>query len=229
MPTHQSKIEKLIAQHCPNGVEFIDLGDVLLPKANIKWQSIGNQTFQYIDLTSVDRITHKISETETINAETAPSRAQQIVKIGDVLFGTTRPTLKRFCVIDSNFDGQICSTGFCVLRPDINKVLPNFIYHLIGSSDFCDYVENTQKGASYPAISDAEVKKFKIPIPTLAVQEEIVKILDTFTQLEAELEAELEARKKQYEWYREELLTFGGDVTKKALKGNSRFFTRHSN
>jgi len=60
------------------------------------------------------------------------------------------------------------------------------------------------------------LKKTKIPIPPLAIQQEIVKILDTFTTLEAELEAELETeletRKKQYEYYRDELLTFGEDA-----------------
>jgi type I restriction enzyme S subunit len=55
-------------------------------------------------------------------------------------------------------------------------------------------------------------KKFRFPIPPLAIQQEIVKILDTFTTLEAELEAELEARKKQYEYYRDELLTFGDEI-----------------
>jgi type I restriction enzyme S subunit len=122
--------------------------------------------------------------------------------MGDVIFGTTRPTLKRLSTIDSNFDGQICSTGFCVLRPNTNKILTDFLYHLISSSDFFDYVEKTQKGASYPAISDAEVKKFRIPIPSLAIQEEIVTILNSFT----ELEAELEARRKQYGYYRNSLL-----------------------
>lgn len=72
-----------------------------------------------------------------------------------------------------------------------------------------------QKGASYPAISNNVVKKFKIPIPSLTIQKEIVKILDNFTRLEAELEA----RKKQYEHYREELLTFGDDVEFKTLGG----------
>lgn len=49
---------------------------------------------------------------------------------------------------------------------------------------------------------------FEIPVPPLPVQREIVRILDNFTSLEAELEAELEARKKQYEYYRDQLLTF---------------------
>ena len=61
------------------------------------------------------------------------------------------------------------------------------------------------------------LKKTKIPIPPIPIQQEIVKILDTFTTLEAELEAELEARKKQYEYYRDELLTFGDDLREVAL------------
>jgi type I restriction enzyme, S subunit len=61
------------------------------------------------------------------------------------------------------------------------------------------------------------MKAIKIPIPPLPIQQEIVKILDTFSALEAELEAELEARKKQYEYYRDELLTFGDDVEWKTL------------
>ena len=59
---------------------------------------------------------------------------------------------------------------------------------------------------AYPAISDSAVRKYRIPIPPLKIQHEIVKILDTFTELEAELEAELESRKRQYEYYRSTLL-----------------------
>ena len=54
----------------------------------------------------------------------------------------------------------------------------------------------------------ASIQHFKIPVPPLPVQEEIVRILDSFSSLEAELEAELEARRKQYTHYRDELLTF---------------------
>jgi len=71
--------------------------------------------------------------------------------------------------------------------------------------------ESIQKLATYdgiPALNASNLKKFRIPIPPLEIQREIVKILDTFTQLEAELEAELEARQKQYHYYRNQLLTF---------------------
>ena len=59
-----------------------------------------------------------------------------------------------------------------------------------------------------PALNAANLKKLFIPLPPLSVQQEIVRILDKFTQLEAELEAELDCRKRQYEYYRNKLLTF---------------------
>ena len=195
-----SRLDELIQELCPNGVEYKAIGDCVHKTQNIKWAS-ANGTYSYIDLTSVDRDTHQIIEAQTIDANNAPSRAQQIVQTDDVLFATTRPTLKRYCIIDNRYDGQICSTGFCVLRANRAIVLPRWLYHAISSSEFFYYVEANQKGASYPAISDKEVKQFKIPVPPLPVQSEIVRILDNFT--------ELTARKKQYEFYRDKLLTFG--------------------
>jgi type I restriction enzyme, S subunit len=221
MPKHQSKIEKLIAELCPEGVEYCELKKVSLLTANIKWSDVDGEVFRYIDLTSVDRTTHTITETQSITSENAPSRAQQIVREGDVIFGTTRPMLKRYTLIPAEYDGSICSTGYCVLRPNKDRLLPNFIFHLLGIESFYTHVETNERGASYPAITDSAVKAFLIPIPPLAIQQEIVKILDTFstleTELETELEAELEARKKQYEYYRDELLTFGDDVEWKTL------------
>ena len=114
MTKHQNKIEKLITELCPKGVEYKILGNVCEQTSNIKWQNFVKQTFQYIDLTSVDRNTHSITQVQTIDSDSAPSRAQQIVKNGDIIFGTTRPTLKRFCLIRSKYDGQICSTGFSI-------------------------------------------------------------------------------------------------------------------
>lgn len=206
-----SKLEELIQELCPNGVEYKTLRDCVQKTSNIKWKTTEG-SYLYIDLTSVDRATHKIIETQMVNATDAPSRAQQIVLKGDVLFATTRPTLKRFCLIDDKYDGQVCSTGFCVLRAKENLVIPQWLFHIVSSSEFYYYVEAKQKGASYPAISDKEVKQFEIPVPPLPVQCEIVRILDNFTELTAELQekltAELTARKKQYEYYLDQF--YGG-------------------
>ena len=215
-----SKLEELIVELCPDGVEYKAISECIQKINNIKWNECPNIEFRYIDLTSVDRDTHRITDTQKITAENAPSRAQQLVKEGDVLLGTTRPMLKRYCLIEEAYDGQICSTGFCVLRAKDTLVLNGWLYHQISSSAFFAHVEKLQKGASYPAISDADVKSYKIPVPPLPVQSEIVRILDDFTELtthlQEQLAKELTARKKQYEYYRDKLLTFdvlgGGQV-----------------
>jgi len=216
-----SRLDDLITELCPEGVEYKRLGDVCLNTANISWADNKNQTFRYIDLTSVDRATHSIGDTVAINSEKAPSRAQKVVKVDDVIFGTTRPTLKRYCFIPMTYDGQICSTGYCVLRADKTQVLPRYIYHLISTNEFDKYVEVNQRGSAYPAISDGDIKAYTIPLPSLPVQQEIVRTLDKFTtmeaELEVELEAELEARKKQYNYYRDELFTFSDNVPRKTL------------
>ncbi len=199
-----SKVEELIKKYCPEGVPFKPLGECVIKAENIKWKN-DDRDFQYIDLTSVDRETHRIIECSTINRDNAPSRAQQIVLEGDILFGGTRPMLKRYCMVPKEYDGQICSTGFCVLRANESIILNSWIYHIISSTEFYAHVEKYQKGASYPAITDNEVKQFEIPVPPLEIQREIVCILDKFTvlstELSLELSSELAARRKQYDYY----------------------------
>lgn len=67
---------------------------------------------------------------------------------------------------------------------------------------------NLQSGGGVPTINTKKVGNLEIPLPPIEVQNEIVRILDKFTQLEAELEAELDCRKRQYEFYRDQLLSF---------------------
>ena len=204
-----SRLDELIEKLCPDGAEFLTLQECTKKVKNIKWKSYSGNDKKYIDLSSVDRDLHCIMETQNINSDAAPSRAQQIVQTDDILLGTTRPMLKRYCMIPEKYDDEVCSTGFCVLRANTEIVLPRWIYHNIATTDFFAYVEQNQKGASYPAISDASVKAFSLPVPPLEVQREIVRVLDSFTLLTAELTAELTARKKQYEFYRDKMLNFG--------------------
>ena len=212
-----NKLDELVQELCPNGVEYLPIKKCVEKIGKVKWTAEGENTYQYIDLSSVDRDTHLIENTTIIDMDNAPSRAQQIVLNGDILLGTTRPMLKRFCMVNAEYDKQICSTGFCVLRAKENVVLKRWLYHQISSSKFFDHVEKFQKGASYPAISDADVKAFVIPVPPLEVQREIVRVLDSFTLLTAELTAELTARKKQYEFYRNVLLNQKNKVDKVSL------------
>lgn len=202
--------DKLLSFDSGN-IQRVKLKDICGKVSNIKWQNDDNE-YAYIDLSSVDRETHKITIEQRINKENAPSRAQQIVNKGDVLFATTRPTLKRYCKITEEFNGQICSTGFVVLRPKINIILSTYLYYIVSSDRFFTYVEKNQEGTSYPAISDSKVKEFDFSLPPMEVQERIVKVLDNFdaicSDLGIGLPAEIEKRQKQYEYYREKLLTF---------------------
>ena len=193
-------------------VEWKTLDTVSEQTNNIFWNKIGDdELFKYIDLSSVDRVTNKIIETTAITKSTAPSRAQRIVKSDDIILGTTRPTLKRFTKITDDYNNQICSTGFYIFRTN-GEVLPNYVYHIFSSSDFYKYLEENQSGVSYPAISDTLVKKYKIPVPSLEIQSRIVQVLDNFdtvcNDLNIGLPKEIELRQKQYEYFREKLLTF---------------------
>ena len=120
--------------------------------------------------------------------------------------------LKRFCVVEDKYDNQVGSTGYCVLRIDTQYSLTNYIYHIIGPTSFYSYVEANQRGASYPAISDKTLKQYEFVLPTIEEQERIVSILDRFDSLcnsiSEGLPAEIEARNKQYEFYRDKLLSF---------------------
>ena len=193
--------------------EWKTLGEITLPAVNIKWKHVDATTeYQYVDLTSVNRENRNIEGTNIINKETAPSRAQQIIETGDILFGTTRPTLQRYCYVPKEYNGQICSTGYCVLRANKNVVLPKWIYYQLSLNSFIDYVTANQSGAAYPSISDSQVKAYKIPLPPLAEQERIVSILDKFealtTSLSDGIPAEQAAQQKRYEYYRDLLLPF---------------------
>lgn len=198
-------IDRLVAELCPDGVEYCPLKEVTQKVKSIKWDKSDGKQYEYIDLSSIPTGGFTITETTAIDAQNAPSRARQIIHAGDVLFGSTRPLLNRVAVVPAEYDGQICSTGYSVIRVIDNLVLPSFVFHVLRSISFRTYVEQKQTGAAYPAITSKAVLEYLIPVPPMQVQEAIVEILDKFTNLEAELEAELEARTLQYEYYRDSL------------------------
>ena len=85
-----------------------------------------------------------------------------------------------------------------------NNVDSRFIYYYLQTVNFVPFLT----GGDRAKLTKAKLLEIPIPLPPLSVQQEIVRILDKFTQLEAELEAELDCRKRQYEYYRNKLLTF---------------------
>ena len=88
--------------------------------------------------------------------------------------------------------------------------MTKYIYYYLTSNQ--ERIYETKKGGGVPHVHISSIDKFEIPVPPLPVQEEIVRILDRFdtltTDITAGLPAEIEARRKQYEYYRDQLLTF---------------------
>ena len=92
------------------------------------------------------------------------------------------------------------------VKANEEQVLLRYIYHFLLSIQ--EKIHDLKSGGGVPHVYAKDVARFVIPLPPLSVQQEIVRILDKFTELEAELEAELDCRKRQYEYYRNKLLTF---------------------
>ena len=171
------------------------LSEILLKTENVNPALKPLEEFTYIDVSSVSNKTFQVESTQKLLGRDAPSRARKLVKTDDIIFATVRPTLKRVAVIPSELDGQVCSTGYFVLRPKDGLHYRYLFYYLL-SRQFQKQMERLQKGASYPAVTDGDVSSQLIPLPSLQDQ------IATSTRLD-ELVVEL---KKLEQGYREKLL-----------------------
>ncbi|MGH1046238.1 restriction endonuclease subunit S [Bacillus mycoides] len=148
---------------------------------------------------------------------------------GDVLFSGTG-TVGRTAVIETKPINWNIKEGVYVIKPIQEIISSKYLSYLLNSQDIVSDYSRKIVGSPVVSLPMGELKKLKIPIPPLKVQEEIVRMLDIFTELTAkltaELTAELTARKKQYTYYRDKLFTFDeGEVEWKTL-GDVGEFTR---
>ena len=133
--------------------------------------------FDYIDVSSVSNSTFKIEASQRLKGKEAPSRARRLVRANDVIFATVRPTLQRIAVVPQHLDKQVCSTGYVVLRPK-QHLDHRFLFYFLFTENFLGQMERLQKGASYPAVTDGDVKCQEIQVPPLPEQQRIVALLD---------------------------------------------------
>jgi len=187
MPKMQSKIEKLIAELCPKGVEFKELGAVCKIETGKLNANAAVDDGKYMFFTTA-------KEPSKIDRYRWDTEALLIA--GNANVGEIKHYIGKFEAYQRTY----------VLTNFSKDVDVRFLFFSL-SDNFKKYLENHTNSAAMTYIVLSTLENFKIPVPPLAVQEEIVKILDNFTALEAELEAELEARKKQYEYYRDNLLS----------------------
>jgi Restriction endonuclease S subunits len=197
MTKPMNKIEKLVESLCPEGVEFRYLGELC--------KTLRKDTLKTDEL-------HPDGRYPVMNSgRDFYGRYDKCNNDGNALTVAARGEYAGFI---NYIDEKFWAGGLCYpyRSLDENNAITRYIFYALKNLQQCIRDTLVARG-SIPALNKSDIDKFSIPIPPLAIQQEIVKILDTFTTLEAELEA----RKKQYEYYRDELLTFGEDVEYKTL------------
>ena len=208
-----SKLDELIRELCPDGVEYKTLGEIgkfyggLTGKSKKDFEN-GNEVFityknvysnPAIDIYPNDKVKIAVGE------------KQRTLEYGDIVFTGSSETPDECgfsSVVTRKPDRKLYLNSFCFFfRLDNPKVLlPDFSKHLFRSSELRFQIGKTASGVTRYNVSKDKMAKVEIPLPPLEIQREIVRILDNFTKLTAELTAELTARKTQYSFYRERLL-----------------------
>lgn len=166
----------------PESWEVVELGKVCEKTKLIDPTRYPNEEFIYVDVSSVNNELFKVIEYNKIKGKDAPSRARKLIQTDDVIFATVRPTLKRIAKITEDLNNQVCSTGYCVLKPNKSKLNSEFLYQYLQTDDFIARIEKLQRGASYPAVRDSDVKGVKIPLPKYDEQILIGNYLKTLDQ-----------------------------------------------
>lgn len=164
-------------------------------------------TFRYIEISSVDRDTGEAQAIETPVAE-APSRARMAVHTGDIIVSLTRPHHGSIAQITPELDGCIASTGFSVIRSvDESRVMNDYLWCILRRKMCLSQMLQRASGGNYPAITEPELAKVLIPVPTMEIQETIAtearRRRDEARRLRAEAEAGWQAAKH---WFEEQLL-----------------------
>lgn len=153
--------------------ERVKLADVVSPGETRDPRTSGKRQFSYVDIASVCNRTFSISSPKMIAGEEAPSRARKVIKTGDVLYATTRPYLKSIAPVPESLDNQICSTGFCVLRPS-ERILPEWLFYCAISAEVLSQITPLMRGATYPAVTDKDILGAVIPLPPVSEQSRII-------------------------------------------------------
>lgn len=210
-----TKLEKMIEELCPDGVEYVPLWSVTI--WDKRFNAVENRkqpkVYNYPYLLASDLFALEadggdvfLLSTGEQTGWTTEELAGDNLREGEVI---TIPWGKSRAVTDciKYYKGKFVTADNRIMTSNDQSRLNNkYLYYWIMSHG--KEIDTFYRGSGIKHPDMAKVLDMNIPLPPLPIQEEIVRILDNFTKLTAELEAELEARKKQYEFYRDSLLKF---------------------
>ncbi|MCC7169750.1 MAG: restriction endonuclease subunit S, partial [Planctomycetes bacterium] len=213
-----SRIGELIAELCPDGVPLKELGEVGLfirgrrfTKADYVEAGLGAIHYGeiYTEYGTGAAMTRSFVRPEL-------KSTLRLAKTGDLVIAATGENVKDLgrAVAWIGSDEIAIHDDCYIFR---HALEPKYVSYFFQSSEFHGQKVKFASESKVVRLSGANLAKIKMPVPPLEVQREIVRILDTFSALEAELEAELEARRRQYAFYWRALLTPGGGWQRKTL------------
>lgn len=183
-----SKLEELIKEFCPNGVEYKKLGETLKIERGVRVVK-SQLTTQCIYPVYQNSLT-PMGYYDKFNFSAETAFIIGAGSAGEIGY--------------SNTDFWAADDCYCLIcNENLNS---RYLYHCLLNNS--GYITSKVRKASIPRLSRGVIESLQIPLPALPVQREIVRILDSFTLYSAELTAELTARRKQYEFYRDKLLNF---------------------
>lgn len=157
--------------------ELVQIGDLCEPIETTDPRKKRAGILKYIDISSVDNEQKSITKFSEIESVNAPSRARQLIATNDVLVSTVRPNLNAVALVPATLNGEICSTGFCVLRCKSDFLEPEYLFAWVRHPMFIQSLVQMERGIGYPAVSDGDVKRTRIPLPPLSEQHHIVAII----------------------------------------------------
>lgn len=149
----------------------------------------GIQRFRYVDISCLS--VNGVVPTESIDfvtRESAPSRAQRLIRSGDSLVGTVRPERGARGIVPSDLDGHVASTGICVLRPKLASDSA-FIHAVVRDPAFTDWCVGHETGTNYPAVSSQDIARYPLLLPDPQERVRIAEVLSALDAAIAEADA----------------------------------------
>ena len=213
-------------------VEWLPLGEVILslktglnPRKNFRLNTPDADCY-YVTVREIHNgsVTF-LDKTDKINFEALKLiNNRSNLEAGDILFSGTG-TVGRTAMLEEKPGNWNIKEGVYAIKPSREIIHSEYLMHLLNSRPIVQEYSRKIVGSPVISLPMSELKKIKIPIPcpnnpqkSLAIQTEIARILDAFTELTTELTTELSLRQKQYQYYRDLLLDFDdGEVEWKSL------------
>ena len=214
-----SKLGELIQELCPNGVEYKTLGEIAIDiyrGSGIKRDEVtetGMPCVRYGEIYTTYDIWFEECVSHTIE-ENISNR--KYFEHGDILFAITGESVEEIAKSCAYIGKKKCLAGGDIVVLKHNQDA-KYLSYALSTTEAQEQKSRGKVKSKVVHSSVPAIKEIVVPVPPLDIQREIVRILDNFKELTAELTAELEFRKKQYEYYRNELFKFNTEITYVAL------------